>query len=447
MESTKRKVNGRKLENESGMVLKKHVGLIHCENKLSLMQRKICNILLFNALDTLHNQEIHQISLRKLCSLIGFNSHDIQLIKQSIKRLIAVVMEWNLLDDSKFLNEGKFSEDGISWHASSLLAGASIKSGIIQYSYSPQIKSILSSLELYGRINLFVQAKFNSNYSLVLYENCARFKNIKQTAWFPLAIFRSLMGVPKDKYTEFKEFKRNVINIAVKEINQKSDICVEPQFKKMGKNIIAIQFLLSENKQYHPAFKRISSVSNEKAANAPTESVALMGLLADFKLTDSQMNEIVNRYEHDYILEKVRLVRTKKKIEHPGAYLMAALHGDYQVSSPTSPVLQSQTLENTCLREAKVASEIQSLKRKYMLYKVKRYEAHVKQQSSDLQGEIQTKFEKYLSKQDEVLRLYRKSGLLSPFVIANFIEFIEKQFADFAQSCLAFDDYITSEDF
>src|SRR3990167_10976647 len=113
MESTKRKVNGRKLENESGMVLKKHVGLIHCENKLSLMQRKICNILLFNALDHINDKEIHELSLRKLCSLIGFNSNDIQLIKQSIKSLISIVMEWNLLEDSKFLNTEPYSEDAV----------------------------------------------------------------------------------------------------------------------------------------------------------------------------------------------------------------------------------------------------------------------------------------------------------------------------------------------
>ena len=86
------------------------------------------------------------------------------------------------------------------------------------------MKSVLSSLDIYGRINLFVQSKFNSTYSLVLYENCIRFKNIQQTSWFPLSLFRSLMGVADDKYRLFKDFKRNVINVAVKEINQKSDI-------------------------------------------------------------------------------------------------------------------------------------------------------------------------------------------------------------------------------
>src|SRR3990167_3624764 len=103
----------RGLAHQTDLFLKKHVGLIHCENKLSLMQRKICNILLFNALDNINDKEIHELSLRKLCSLIGFNSNDIQLIKQSIKSLISIVMEWNLLEDSKFLNTEPYSEDAV----------------------------------------------------------------------------------------------------------------------------------------------------------------------------------------------------------------------------------------------------------------------------------------------------------------------------------------------
>lgn len=37
-------------------MLNKHIGLIHCEGKLSLLQRKICNILLFNALSEINKK-------------------------------------------------------------------------------------------------------------------------------------------------------------------------------------------------------------------------------------------------------------------------------------------------------------------------------------------------------------------------------------------------------
>lgn len=442
--SKRSKVQKDRTEQEgSELVLKKHVGLIHCENKLTLVQRKICNILVFNALDNINQQETHEISLRRLCSLVGYNSNDSKLIKESIKTLISVVMEWNLLEDNKFLNETDYPESMITWNASSLLAGASIRSGLIRYSYSPQIKTVLSSLEIYGRINLFVQAKFNSAYSLVLYENCVRFKNIKQTSWFSLELFRSLMGVSKDKYRSFKEFKRNVINVAVNEVNQKSDICITPQFRKSGRNITAIQFLLAENESYRPSFKPTRRIEVATSLNA--QSALLEILTSEFRLSHKQAQAILSDYNDHYILEKINLVRTKKQLDHPGAYLIAALKQDYQAKKSPS-VSRPKVVENSALREAKAASEIVPLKNKYMSYKLKSYIAFIEQQTENLQASIKEKFEALLKPNKEIFRFYKKSGLASPFVMADFIHFVEDYFPDVIGDYLAFDDYITSEE-
>lgn len=445
MDTNKRKVT-KHIDGQvaSEIFLKKHVGLIHCENKLTLIQRKICNILLFNALDKINNEDIHQISLRQLCSLVGYNSNDSQLIKKAIKSLISIVMEWNLLDDNKFLNEENYPEEMISWNASSLLAGASIKNGIIGYSYSPQMKSVLSSLDIYGRINLFVQAKFTSSYSLVLYENCVRFKNIKKTSWFSMELFRALMGVASNKYTSFKEFKRNVINVAVKEVNQKSDIFIEPQFKKSGRKITSIQFSLYENENYHPTFRKIQRVRSETSIHQ--KQAALLELIvSDFSLSSKQANDIVTKHPYDYVVEKVNLIRSKKSIDHPGAYLISALKRDYR---PKKEKMQknNKIIEKTYLREAKKASEITPLKNKYMSYKLKAYMTFMQQQADQIQQAIKEKFEQFLNKKSEIFRFYKKSGFSSPFVMADFIIFIDKNFSHIIGDYLTFDDYITSEE-
>lgn len=435
---TQRMITEKKVETE--LFLKKHVGLIHCENKLTLIQRKICNVLLFNALDQINEQQTHEISLRHLCNLVGYNSNDIKLIKASIKSLISVVMEWNLLEDSKFLNEKDYPEEAITWNASSLLAGASIKKGTISYSYSPQMKSVLSSLDIYGRINLFVQAKFNSMYSLVLYENCVRFKNIKQTSWFTIDLFRSLMGVSAEKYKSFKEFKRNVINIAVKEINQKSDIYIDAQYKKSGRNIVAIQFILSENENYNPTFKKITKL-NVLPSSLPQQSILLELLMSDFNLSHKQSHELLIKYDYDYLKEKMALVKTKKNVEHIGAYLISALKKDYK-----KKIVAIIPVENSYQREAKKASEIQSLKNKYLHYKVKIYNQFMEQQTKKKQKLITEKFELYLKPKTETFRFYKKKGFISPFVMTEFMVFIENHFPDIIGPYLTFDDYITGEE-
>lgn len=446
MEHTKAKRKGSYPSKKTEDVfLKKHVGLIHCENKLSLMQRKICNILLFNALDNINEEDIHQITLRQLCSLIGYNSHDSRLIKEAIKSLISVVMEWNLLEDSKFLNHDDYPEDMIVWNASSLLAGASIKNGLISYSYSPQMKSVLSSLDIYGRINLFVQRKFNSNYSLVLYENCVRFKNIQQTSWFKIDLFRSLMGVSADKYPSFKEFKRNVINVAVKEINSTADIYVEPQYKKAGRNIVGIKFILSENENYRPTFKKVKR-ANELPDVQPTQADLADRLVAEFSLSTKQMNEIIKQYSSDYIHEKMQLVMKKQHIDHKGAYLLSALVNDYKPQAmPVVSGAKKVAPDNSYLREAKQASEIQPLKNKYLAYKLENYKQFVSNQAQNIQSIIKDGYERFIKANTELARLYKKSGLSSPFVMTEFMRYIDQHHPEVVEEYLSFDDFLTSD--
>ena len=49
-------------------------------------------------------------------------------------------------------------------------------------------------------INLDIQKRFTSGHALALYENCYRFVRTGSTGWWPLAIFRRLMGVDDSDY-------------------------------------------------------------------------------------------------------------------------------------------------------------------------------------------------------------------------------------------------------
>jgi plasmid replication initiation protein len=427
-------------------VLKKHVGLIHCENKLSFLQRKICNVLLFHALDGIEIKDIHQIPLNQLCSLIGYRSNDINLIKKSIKSLISTVMEWNLLEDNKFLNEANFSKDAISWNASALLAGASIERGIISYSYSPQIKTVLSSLEIYGRINLFVQSKFNSSYSLVLYENCVRFKNIAKTAWFRLDLFRALMGLVGKKYESFKELKRNVITVAVNEINQKSDITVEPEYKKAGRAIAAIRFLISENENYKPTFKRVAKLTDHNVSPELNQSSLLEILASEFGIQEKQAKELLLNYIPSYIAEKISLVKKSKKAENPAAYLISALKNDYQENKKTSgEKKENRGIESTYLRETSEASQVRSLKRKYTKYKFDQYIKYFSEKN--ILDIVKNKFiADVLSKNQIIGELYKKKDIYSPPAMIEFIDYANQHYSNHNISFLDFEEYLTEEE-
>ena len=310
--------------------LKKHVAVIHSSNKLTLLQRKIANALLFNAYGELQAKDEHSIHIAKLCELIGYDSNDHKSIKRALVNLLSTVLEWNLVDGERLDAEGV-------WNASSIIADASIDGAMCTYSYSNKMRKLLYRPNMYGRLDMLVQAKFNSGYGLALYENCNRFQDIGQTPWFSLAKFRKLMGVEGGKYKIFRDFKTRVLDKAVEEVNKFSSLVITPQLRKQNRQVTSIQFLIKK--------------SNVISINIPAEGVLDADGLADilklrFGFSAKQIIDTVNQYDEKYIREKIDLVQSSPsfqtgKVKNVARYLISALRDDYQPTKKSTQINRS----------------------------------------------------------------------------------------------------------
>jgi len=110
--------------------LKKHVAAIHTDGHLSLLQRKLSNVLLLNAYDALLTQTEHEIDEKTLCVMLGYDSNDRKPLKESLKALASVHAEWNILGDN---------QEEVEWGVSSLLSHAILSRGKCRYGYSPAL--------------------------------------------------------------------------------------------------------------------------------------------------------------------------------------------------------------------------------------------------------------------------------------------------------------------
>lgn len=231
---------------DSVMELKKAAPAIHIASKngrLSFLQRKIGNILLYNAYQDLLTKEIHSIRVRDLAENVGFNSNDYDLLKTSLKQLRNIAIEWNVLN-----KDGKEK-----WGVSSMIAEAQIENGVITYSYPPMLRKLLYNPEIFARIDLRVQKRFSGNYALSLYENCYRFKSSGTTGVIPLDTWKKLIGVESGgTYEIFKNLNRKIVKPAIEEINLVSDIYVTVEYVKEGRKVIGLQFNITDNVQFIP---------------------------------------------------------------------------------------------------------------------------------------------------------------------------------------------------
>lgn len=89
-------------------------------------------------------------------------------------------------------------------------------------------------------------ASMDSIYSVRLYELLVQWVAAKQTPLFELDKFRNQLGVEDHEYKRMGNFKLRVLDLAVKEINEKSDIKVSYSQVKKGRTITGFKFTVHE---------------------------------------------------------------------------------------------------------------------------------------------------------------------------------------------------------
>ncbi|MBB3995459.1 hypothetical protein GGR95_003115 [Sulfitobacter undariae] len=295
--------------------VKKHVAAIHVSGKLTLLQRKLSNVLLLNAYDTLTSQQTHAIDARTLCLMIGYNSNDMATLKQSLRGLAETVAEWDMLDAS----------GQQEWGVSSLLSFATLKQGVCEYGYSPALASKLHDPKVFALINLNIQRRFTSGHALALYENCYRFVRTGSTGWWSLDLFRRLMGVADSSYYEvYKHLNAKIIKPAVAEVNKTSNIVVRPEIRKRGRSVTDIRFLIEENPQ-------LSIMNIDDGAGA--RNTVVYARLRDLGVNDRLARQWLTEHGEEYVLAKLAYVAGQGAVQNPVGYLTAALREGFETAS------------------------------------------------------------------------------------------------------------------
>lgn len=416
--------------NMQKLELKKHVNAIHCTNNLSLLQRKLFNALLFNAYNDLPNKTQFEIPARKLCNIIGYNSNDYGKLKVALLGLLSITIQWNVIDYTS-AQTGK-------WNASTAIAAATLENGICTYEYSSIMRELLYRPEIYGRLSMEVLSKFKSSYGIALYENCMRYQGLPQTPWFALDVFRKLMGVHDDKYLTFKDFKKRVLTIAEKEVNEHSQYKIISEVKRVNQKVSSIRF----------KFTTDTNLPLEKNFDHHDADDSIIDILTnDFNFSPETIKEIMLKYDYSYIQEKVNMILNSDsfktgKIKVLGGYLIEALKNNYRSNKPTQPQMS--------LRKVKIDPSLmpkeekcEEQKKNYYQYLNGKINTYITSLSNDDLSNLKSEFEQSMKNNNNVfLGKYYKHGLEYMPVKACYIDFIIKNKISELDQVLSYEEFI-----
>lgn len=118
--------------------------------------------------------------------------------------------------------------------------------------FTPTVIKMISRLEAnFTKYLIEEVSEFKSKYSIRLYELLIKWKNVGHTEKFEIADLRSKLGLNEDEYKLTADFKKRVLDVAIKEINKSdnTDIQIKYEQFKEGRTISHIQFKLIKKKE------------------------------------------------------------------------------------------------------------------------------------------------------------------------------------------------------
>lgn len=145
--------------------------------------------------------------------------------------------------------------------------------GAIELCFTRHVVAGISRID--GAIDFFTKyllsntIKFKSVYSVRLYELLTQWKKAEayKMPFFDLLRLRGQLGIEDHEYTRMYDFKKYVLDKAVKEINTHSDIRVSYEQKKNGREIVGFRFKLHQ-KQTTNEIKELNMTDKQRLAFA-----------------------------------------------------------------------------------------------------------------------------------------------------------------------------------
>lgn len=310
------------------------IGLRVSEGRLSLLSRKLFNVLVFHAqklmtpgknapVDSLSAQKYFWIPMSDVVRDTAYDSNDTELIKEYIDELqnIRVHME----GEKEWTSERLIAGVKIVNPAGLKKRGGKIWFGFV---FPPEVESLIMNPATYTKLSIYYQTMLRSGASLVLYEICRRYatnpsKLTVKTNW--QWWYGALSGNPMtEAIPEYKYFKRDTLKPAIVEVNAVTDIQIELIEHKQGRKISDLQFSVVMQSQQSLDFPIPPLINGDLI-----ERMVKLGIgrdeAGDFL---ASTEEAVLKANLDVVYERMNN-RAAAQLGSPAAYFRAALKDGY----------------------------------------------------------------------------------------------------------------------
>ena len=137
------------------------------------------------------------------------------------------------------------------------------QSGIVFLRFTQDIVPLITRLEEnFTKYELEQVSRLTSSYAIRLYELLIQWRSAGKTPIFDLAIFRQQLGVEAQQYKTMSNFKTYVLDFALNQVNELTDITAKYEQHKKGRSISGFSFTFKQKKNTSTKVIRATDTSD-----------------------------------------------------------------------------------------------------------------------------------------------------------------------------------------
>ena len=303
---------------EGKQLIVKSNELIQASYKLTLQEARV--ILLLTSMIKRDDDDfkLYRIKVKDFAKFAGIEKN-----KNIYKQLFNLTKKLRKRDISIAKNDGRIMD--IGWLSSSEYYS---REGFVELEFSPKLKPYLLQLkERFTKYQLNNILKIKSFSGIRIYEFLKQWEKLK-TKTIEISDLREVLGISKEKYKLYGDFKRRILKPAQKEISEKTDISFNLTEIKKGRKVVMLRFNIKPKKIIGPEIPEPPKVEKIKSTNL------YQRLIDYFCVNAKDAIKVLNKHPESQILENLAYVEhqhNKGKIQNLGPYTLKAIKDDYKL--------------------------------------------------------------------------------------------------------------------
>ena len=162
--------------------------------------------------------------------------------------------------------------------------------------------------------------RLTSKFAKRIYQLCSQWKDLGETKKYNIEDLKAMLGLIDDKGNEklkvFADFRRTVLDVAVKQINEHTELHISYKLEKEGRSFKNIIFTVKTQALAHTIPFDLVPTASPLPGVQPSHYENAVRILDDLRIIDIKHRQtilaspahiaVVNRFKHDMKTDKVK---------------------------------------------------------------------------------------------------------------------------------------------